>query len=315
MSKLLKLTPFLVITGGLLLVGLKGCKKVDRIKVTIDGSSTVAPISEAMAEEFKNENPKVNVPVATSGTGGGFKKFVAGETDINDASRPIKEQEVKLCEKNGIKFLELKVAIDGLSVVVNKENTWCNALTVKQLNKLWNPDSNVKSWKELDDSYPDKPIKLYGPDTDSGTFDYFTEVINGKSKASRKDYSAAVNDNVLVDGVSQDEGALGYFGYAYYVQNKDKLKLVPISNTDDPKDAVTPTAETIEAGDYKPLSRPLFLYVNKASLKRKEVADFLTFYLSEKGQKIVGETGYVQLSASVIEEMRKKLDEAIKAAQ
>lgn len=314
MLKLLKWSSAAALVAVFVSCGIQGCKKQERIKVTIDGSSTVAPISEAMAEEFKKENPKVNVPVATSGTGGGFKKFVLGETDINDASRPIKQKEIDLCKKNDIEYLELKVAIDGLSVVVNKNNTWCNALTVKQLKKLWEPGSKVKSWKELDDSFPDKPFKLYGPDTDSGTFDYFTEVICGKSKLSRKDYEPSVNDNVLVTGVAGDEGALGYFGYAYYIKNKDKLKIVPISNTDDPKDAVTPTAENIETGKYTPLSRPLFLYVNTASLKRKEVADFLTYYLSEQGQKIVGETGYVQLSATIVAETRKKLADAIKAA-
>ncbi|GAB4149790.1 MAG: PstS family phosphate ABC transporter substrate-binding protein [Planctomycetaceae bacterium] len=303
------------VLGIAVLAGVTGCKKRgERITITVDGSSTVYPITQAVAEDYQKEKKDVKVTVGTSGTGGGFKKFVLGETDINNASRPIKQKEIDACKKNGIEYLELKVAIDGLSVVVNKENTWCDSLSVEQLKKLWEPGSKVKNWQELDKNYPDKPIKLYGPDSDSGTFDYFTEVICGKSGASRNDYQPSTNDNVLVKGVSGDEGALGYFGYAYYIKNKDKLKVVKISSKETGGTAIEPNDETIEGGKYVPLSRPLFLYVNKAKLKRPEVVDFLRYYLGEKGQDLVGEAGYVRLSKSVAETVRKKFEDAVKEA-
>lgn len=263
-------------------------------RVLIDGSSTVYPISQAVAEEFQGSHRNVKVVVGTSGTGGGFKKFVAGETDINDASRPIKESEAAQCKENGIEYLELKVAIDGLSVVVNPENDWCKTISVAQLKKLWEPGSTVKKWSELDPAWPDEEIRLFGPDTDSGTFDYFTDVICGEEGASRTEYTPSTDDNVLVRGVSGEKYALGYFGFAYYLENSAKLKALPVTATDDPADAVAPTPETIEAGKYVPLSRPLFLYVNKAKLARPELADFLTYYLKE-GQDLVSEVGYVRL--------------------
>ena len=263
-------------------------------RVLIDGSSTVYPISQAVAEEFQGSHPNVKVVVGTSGTGGGFKKFVAGETDINDASRPIKDSEAAQCKDNGIEYLELKVAIDGLSVVVNTENDWCKAITVAQLKKLWEPGSTVTKWSELDPSWPDEEIRLFGPDTDSGTFDYFTDVICGEEGASRTGYTPSTDDNVLVRGVSGEKYSLGYFGFAYYLENAAKLKAIPVSATDDIADAVAPTPETIEGGTYVPLSRPLFLYVNKAKLARPELAEFLTYYLAE-GQSLVSEVGYVRL--------------------
>lgn len=265
-------------------------------RILIDGSSTVYPISQAVAEEFQSSHADVKVVVGTSGTGGGFKKFIAGETDINDASRPIKASEVERCQENGIEFIELKVAIDGLSVVVNPDNDWCTALTVAQLKKLWEPGSTVTKWNELDPAWPDAQIKLFGPDTDSGTFDYFTDVICGEEGASRSDYTPSTDDNVLVRGVSGEKYSLGYFGFAYYVENSDKLQAVGISATDDAKDAVAPTPETIEGGTYVPLSRPLFLYVNTAKLERPELADFLSYYLKE-GQSLVSEVGYVRLGS------------------
>ncbi len=265
-------------------------------RILIDGSSTVYPISQAVAEEFQKANQDVKVVVGTSGTGGGFKKFVVGETDINDASRPIKQKEIDQCKENGIEYIELKVAIDGLSVVVNPENDWCSALTVAQLKKLWEPNSRVKKWNELDPSWPDEEIKLFGPDTDSGTFDYFTDVICGEEGASRSDYTPSTDDNVLVKGVSGEKYALGYFGFAYYLENAKQLKAVAVSETDDPTDAVAPTPETIEGGTYTPLSRPLFLYVNTAKLARPELADFLNYYLNE-GQDLAADVGYVRLGA------------------
>ncbi len=274
--------------------------------ITIDGSSTVFPISQAMAEEFQKLHADVKVVVAESGTGGGFKKFMLGETEINDASRPIKQKEIDACKKAGIEYLELKIAIDGLSIIVNPKNDWCDCLTVAQLKAIWAPGSTVKNWSDVDPSWPEKEIKLYGPDTDSGTFDYFTEVICGKSGASRTDYNPSADDNVLVRGVAGDEYSLGYFGYAYYAENKDKLKIVGVSPTDDIADCVKPTAETIEAGKYVPLSRPLFLYVNKAALKKPEIAVFLNYYM-EQGQALISEVGYVRLSAAVLEETQQAL--------
>ncbi len=280
--------------------------------ITIDGSSTVYPISQAVAEEFEKES-ETTVVVGTSGTGPGFSKFIEGTSDINNASRPIKQQEIDACKENGIEYLELTVAIDGLSVVVNPENTWCDCLSVEQLKKIWAPDSQVKLWSDVDPSWPQKEMKLFGPDTDSGTFDYFTEAICGESKASRSDYSPSVNDNVLVKGVSGSKYALGYFGYAYYLKNKDKLKVLGVADKGNPNDCVKPSDKSIEGGKYVPLSRPLFLYVNKASLKKPEVATFLQYYLQE-GQELVGEVGYVRLSDKLLSEERNALEDAIESA-
>lgn len=279
-------------------------------RILIDGSSTVYPISQAVAEEFQGSHSNVKVVVGTSGTGGGFKKFVVGETDINDASRPIKDKEKTRCEENGIEYLEMKVAIDGISVVVNPENDWCKAITVAQLKKLWEPASTVTRWNELDPSWPDEEIRLFGPDTDSGTFDYFTDVICGEEGASRTGYTPSTDDNVLVRGVSGEKYSLGYFGFAYYLENAANLKAVPVSATDDLADAVAPTPETIEGGTYVPLSRPLFLYVNKAKLARPELADFLTYYLKE-GQDLVSEVGYVRLGSQAHTETVEALKQAI----
>ena len=279
-------------------------------RIIIDGSSTVYPISQAVAEEFQGDNPDVKVVVGTSGTGGGFKKFVVGETDVNDASRPIKEKEVAACKEANIEFIEIAVAIDGLSVVVNPENDWCNAMTTAQLKKLWEPGSKVTKWNELDPSWPEEEIKLFGPDTDSGTFDYFTEVICGEEGASRAEYTPSTDDNVLVKGVSGEKYALGYFGYAYYTENKAKLKAIGISATDKLEDAISPTTETIEGGTYSPLSRPLFIYVNTAKLEKPHLVDFLNYYL-DKGQDLVGEVGYVRLGKETHEATVKTLKDAM----
>ncbi|MEQ9407195.1 MAG: PstS family phosphate ABC transporter substrate-binding protein [Fuerstiella sp.] len=264
-------------------------------EVIIDGSSTVEPISTRVAEAYREVDPTVQVSVATSGTGGGFKRFIAGETDINDASRPIKESEAEECEKKGIEYVELKVAIDGLSVVVNKENDFCKALTVAQLKAIWEPESKITTWKDVNPEWPDEKIGLYGPDTDSGTFDYFTDEICGESGACRSDYTASANDNDLVLGVTEDKYALGYFGYAYYLENENRLRAVSVSPTDDPADAVAPTVENIESGKYTPLSRPLFIYVRKSSLERPEVAAFVSYYIGD-GAGAVTDAGYVQLN-------------------
>ena len=278
--------------------------------VTIDGSSTVFPISQAVAEEFQKQYSGVKVVVGTSGTGGGFKKFVLGEIDINDASRPIKQKEIDACRENGIEYIALKVAIDGLSVIVNPENDWCRGLTVAQLKSIWEPDSKVTSWSDVDSKWPEKEIRLYGPDTDSGTFDYFTEAICGEGGASRTDYTPSTDDNVLVRGVSGDQYSLGYFGYAYYVENKDKLKIVGVAPELQGTEFVEPTDQSIETGEYTPLSRPLFLYVNKAALKRPEVATFVKYYLAQ-GQNLASEVGYIRLSQSILDETRKTLRESL----
>ena len=262
--------------------------------VKVDGSSTVFPITEAVAEEFGmlKKHRKVRVTVGVSGTGGGFKKFLAGETDINDASRPIKQSEIDKARKNGIQYIELPVAYDGLSVVVNKKNTWVDYLTVAELHKVWKPGSSVKTWKDIRPNWPDEKIRLYGPGTASGTFDYFTEVINGKSQVSRSDFTKSEDDNVLVKGVAGDKGSLGYFGFAYYAANKDKLKVVAIRQGN--KNPVAPTMTTINNGSYAPLSRPIFIYVNLQSAKRPEVREFIRFYL-EHAKELVAEVGYVPL--------------------
>lgn len=258
-------------------------------EIKVDGSSTVGPITEAVAEEFQKENPDVRVTVGISGTGGGFEKFAAGETDINDASRPIKDEEKEACKKSGIEYVEFKIGYDGITVVVNKENDWCQDLTVEELKKIWEPNSKVQKWSDIRPNWPKEKIVLFGPDTDSGTFDYFTEEIVGEKGKSRADYTPSADDNVLVEGVAGEKYALGYFGYAYYEQNSDKLNAVKVNG-------VSPSVETIRDGSYTPLSRPLFIYVNKASLKRNEVFAFIKFYL-EKGSQLVSDVGYVALPA------------------
>jgi len=262
-------------------------------EIRIDGSSTVFPITEAVAEEFLAVYPDVKIPVGVSGTGGGFKKFIAKEIDINDASRAIKDAEGEDAKAAGVAYTAFEVAYDGLSVVVNKENTWATSMTVDELKMLWAPESTIKTWKEIRAEWPDEAIKLYAPGTDSGTFDYFTEEVNGKSGAIRPDFVASEDDNVLVQGVAGDKNALAFFGFAYYEENMDKLQVVAIDNG---SGAITPSFETIKDGTYAPLSRPLFLYVNNEALVRPEVKTFLQFYL-EKAPELVKEVGYVALPA------------------
>ena len=291
-----------------------GCSEVDESEtaagqakeILIDGSSTVEPISTRVAEAYREVDPAIRVSVATAGTGGGFKRFAAGETDINDASRPIKESEIKLCKEKGIDFVELMVGLDGLSVVVNKDNDFCDALTVAQLKALWQPNSQVNTWKDINPEWPDEEIGLYSPDTDSGTFDYFTEEICGKKGNSRTDSTQSANDNDLVLGVKEDRFALGYFGYAYYLANKDDLKVLSISNSDDIADAVAPSIESIKTGTYAPLSRPLYIYVRNSALERPEVAAFVDFYLGD-GIEQVAKAGYVKLSDEEIQAERDKV--------
>lgn len=266
--------------------------------VQVDGSSTVFPITEAVAEEFQKEEPGVRVPVGVSGTGGGFKRFVKGETDISNASRPIKAEEAEAAKAAGIEFIELPVAYDGLSVVVNPANTFINQLTVEQLQHIYRADLAAKTWKDVNPAWPAEPIKVYSPGTDSGTFDYFKEVVcPEKGQAMRSDMSVSEDDNVLVSGVAGDAYAIGYFGVAYYEENKDKVRVVPIVNPETGQ-AVEPTAETVESGEYAPLSRPLFVYVNAKSAAKPEVKAFVEFYLDEAAE-LAAEVGYISLPKGV----------------
>ena len=266
--------------------------------IEIDGSSTVFPITEAVAEEFNKVAPKVRVNVGVSGSGGGFKRFTAGETDISDASRPIKDNEIAVARENGIEYLEFLVGVDGLSVMVSPDNDFVECLTVEQLHEVWKPESAIRKWSDLNPAWPDKRVNLYGPGTDSGTFDYFTEEVNGETGLSRADYTASEDDNVLVQGIRGDRNALGYFGYAYYAENMDKLKLVAVDSGDG---CVIPSVESIADGVYSPLSRPLFIYVSKASLQRPEVKAFIEFYM-ENGAELTAEVGYVPLDAQDYED-------------
>jgi phosphate transport system substrate-binding protein len=266
--------------------------------IKIDGSSTVFPITEAVAEDFQKANKGVKVTVGIGGTGGGFKKFCRGETDISNASRPILKKEMEECAKAGIKYLELPVAFDALTVVINPKNTFLKSITVEELKKVWEPAAQgvIKTWNQVNPAWPNTPIKLYGPGADSGTFDYFTEAVVGKAKSSRGDYTASEDDNVLVQGVSRDIGALGYFGFAYYIENKAKLTSVAIINPKT-KLAVQPSAESVAANTYVPLSRPLFVYVAAKSLDKPEVAKFVDYYLINGG-KLAKEVKFFPLSAA-----------------
>lgn len=295
-------TKLFLITGlAALMASCNGQKKEGQKEgsISIDGSSTVYPISEAMAEEYLAVNPRVKVTVGESGTGGGFKKFGRGETDINNASRPIRQSEIDLCNENNISYIELMIAYDGMAIVVNPKNTWATNITVEELKKLWEPAAQgvITKWNQIRPEWPDREIHLYGAGTASGTFDYFTEAVVGEAKSARGDYTASEDDNVLVQGVASDENALAFFGLSYYENNKDKLKLVPV---DDQKDdngagAILPSLETVKNKTYSPLSRPLFIYVNSKAAEQEVIQDFITFYL-DNADKLVQEVGYIPLS-------------------
>jgi phosphate transport system substrate-binding protein len=256
-------------------------------EIKIDGSSTVFPISEAVMEEFNKKNPDVKISVGESGTGGGMKKFAANEIDIADASRPIKKEEIDAAKANGVEYVELKVGLDGISVVVNKGNNWATDMTVEELKKLWMEGSTVKKWSDIRPEWPNEDIKLYAPGTASGTFEFFTEAINGKAKSQRADYTPSEDDNVLVQGASGDKNGMAYFGYSYYEANKSKLNVVKVNGK-------APSLEGIKDGSYKPLSRPLYIYVNKKALSKPEVKEFVTFYLNQ-AKTLVPEVNYVAL--------------------
>ncbi len=274
--------------------------------VRIDGSSTVYPITEAITEEFLNARPEIRVTVGFSGTGGGFKKLIGGQIDICDASRAIKATELEALATAKIEAIELQVAYDGLAVLVNPENTWCHSLTTEQLKEIWKPGSSIKKWSDLDAAWPDEPMSLYAPGTDSGTFDYFTEAIVGEAKSCRDDFTPSEDDNVLVHGISEDRFALGFFGLAYYAENQQKLKLLGIDSGQGP---VEPSVTTVNDGSYEPLSRPLFLYVRSDALKRPEVASFIDFYLENAGE-MAAEVGYVPVRAEAAEDNRERLTNA-----
>ncbi|PWH20467.1 MAG: protein sphX [Anaerolineae bacterium] len=279
--------------------------------ILVDGSSTVAPITMAVAEEFQKEYPEVRVPVGISGTGGGFKKFCNGETDISDASRPIKESEVELCKQNGIEYIELPVAFDGLAVMVNPSNEFVSCLTVEELKKIWEPAAEgvITNWNQIRPEFPNQPLSLYGAGVDSGTYDYFTQAIVGKEGESRGDFLPSEDDNVLVQGIAGDPNALGFFGLAYYEENKDKLKLVAIDNGDG--NCVLPDIETVANGTYQPLSRPLFIYVNRARVDQKdEISTFIAFYL-QKADELVLDVGYIPLTPEIYQLAQQRYDKRI----
>ena len=267
--------------------------------VKIDGSSTVYPVTEAVAEEFQKANKGLKVTVGVSGTGGGFKKFCRNEIDVANASRPIQASEMEICRVAGIEYIELPVAFDALTVVINPKNTWLKQATVAELKKMWEPaaQGKVMRWNQINPAWPDQPMKLFGAGSDSGTFDYFTEAIVGKSKSSRGDFTASEDDNVLVQGVAGDVNAIGYFGYAYYAENTGKLKALPIVEKEG-KPAVSPSPETVISGTYQPLARPIFIYVNAKSLAKPEVKKFIDFYMAN-GAKLAKEVKYVPLPANI----------------
>jgi len=272
--------------------------------VEIDGSSTVYPITEAVAEEFNAAFRGVRVTIGVSGTGGGFKKFIAGETDISNASRPVKESELERMQAQGVSFIELPIAFDGVSVVVSPQNDWVDFLTTDELRMIWQPESTVSKWSDVRSEWPDRELHLYGPGTDSGTFDYFTEAINGKSQLCRSDFTASEDDNVLVQGIAGDAEALGFFGYAYYAENRERLKIVPIDGGAGP---VIPSADTINSGAYTPLSRPLFIYVASRSAADPAVDKFVHFYL-DNASKLAEEVGYVGLPVEIYDLVRQRFE-------
>lgn len=284
--------------------------------IKIDGSSTVYPISEAVAEEFKVGYPNVKVTIGLSGTGGGFKKFGRGETDINDASRSITHKEDSLCKASNITSLEMKVAFDGMAVVVNPQNTWVNDITVAELKKIWEPEAQgkIKFWNQIRAEWPKEEIHLFGAGVESGTYDYFTEAIVGKSHSSRGDYTASEDDNVLVQGISTDKLALGFFGIAYFEENKDKLKVIPVDDQNDAngKGPILPSIETVKNKTYSPLGRPLFIYVNSTAAKRKEVQTFVDFYLTNGGA-LSQEVGYISMTDEEYKAEKSKFDEFVKS--
>lgn len=288
----------LILFGGLFLYSCGSGGSQQEIK--IDGSGTVYPITEAVAEEFRKVDPSIRVSVGSSGSGAGFKKFGRGEIDISNASREISEEEKQLAEENGVEYQQFSIALDGISIVAHPENDWVETLTPKELNKIWKANSEVQQWSDIREGWPDEEIRLYGPNTAHGTYDFFTEVINGESGASRTDYNAVADYNVAVQGISTDKYALGYFGLAYYEENADELKLIGIDASDG---AVEPSLETVKNGTYKPLSRSLYIYVAKSAAKRPAVQKFVEFYFDNAGE-LAQDVGYVPMPEEDVEEQK-----------
>ena len=278
--------------------------------ITADGSSTVGPYAIAAAEGFQKKNRGVRVTVGISGTGGGFERFCRNEIDLANASRPMRDSEAIKCRDAGVKWVAFTVANDGLSVVVNKSNTWADCLTTAELKATWNTGSKVKSWKDIRSSFPDVPLKLFGPGTDSGTFDFFTEVINGRAKASRSDYLATEDDNIIVQGVTGERGGMGYFGYSYYEENAANLKVVKIDNG---KGCIAPSIKSVQGGTYKPLARPLFIYAKRPSFKRAEVASFIG-YIFNNEKAIAKQAGFIALTDRQLKKARYQFRVALKTA-
>ncbi|MFM7056482.1 MAG: PstS family phosphate ABC transporter substrate-binding protein [Planctomycetota bacterium] len=281
-------------------------------RIQVNGSSTVYRVSLAINEEFEGLFRDTKVQVTSTGTGTGFKEMIAGRIDIANASRPIKSSELEECKKNGIELVELKICLDGLTVCVNRENTWVQSLTVAQLKKIWEPGSTVATWQDLDPAWPAEPLKLFGPGDESGTFDFFTEVINGKEDAIREGYGASSDDNVTVTGIAGEKGGMGFFGCAYYFANSDKVRALKISATDNPNDGVEPTVESVRSGEYSPLSRPLFIYIRKSALARQEVQEYARYILGD-GQPLVSKVGYVPLDEAQLKASLEALESAISA--
>jgi phosphate transport system substrate-binding protein len=274
-------------------------------RIRADGSSTVAPLMSLAAERFRKEEPNVRVTVGTSGTGGGFERFCRGETDLSNASRPVKDEEAAICKKNGVEFIELQVANDGISIVVNNDNTWAKCLTVDQLKTIWEPRSKVGDWRDVDPEFPDEKLRLFGAGTDSGTFDYFTDAIVGEEGASRSDYTPSEDDNVTVQGVSGEKGALGYFGLSYFLENTERVRALAVDGGDG---CVAPSVETVQDGSYKPLSRPLFTYANEESLADKEALEpFLTFLLDNQA-RLAEDAKFVPMTEQQVNRARTALE-------
>ncbi|MCP2729952.1 PstS family phosphate ABC transporter substrate-binding protein [Limnofasciculus baicalensis] len=313
-----KSNPLTIVTGlaamvaATVVIAVPAVKSQNTTTIKVDGSSTVFPITEAVAEEFQNANRSIKVTVGISGTGGGFKKFCAGEIDIVDASRPIKAEEIAACKSKGINYSPVQVGMDALTIVVNNQNSAVNGITFAQLKKMWEPaaQGTIKKWNQVNPSWPDAPLALYGPGADSGTFDYFTEIINGKAKESRGDYTASEDDNVLVQGVTRDRNSLGYFGFAYYEANLKRLKAIPVAKKDGDT-PVMPSIAAVKDGSY-PLSRPLFIYVNLGAAKsRPEVKRFIEFYL-DNAPKLVAEVQYIPMSGAEYSAAKTAFQQAVR---
>lgn len=282
----------------------------ERQYVLVDGSSTIFPLSNTMAQKFMNDNPESQVIVGISSSGAGLKKFCLGDTDIANASRPIKKSEIDLCRANGIEYVEIPIAFDGISIIANRYNDWADCLTLEELTKIWQPDDTEKvtNWKQIRDEFPEEPLSLYAPDTDSGTYDYFTDAVTGAEGKSRKDFKASEDDDIIIQGIESDWGSLGFFGFTYYEKNKDTLKLIAVDNGSG--QCVEPSSETIANGTYAPLSRPLFVYVNKNSLEKiPPVKAFIDYQINVANQAVISEVGYVPLPGILQGKVRERVEE------